>query len=255
MTAGLQPGNLIIVAARPSMGKTSLAMNFGEHVALEEGLPVLVFSMEMGSDELTTRMIGSVSRIDQRRLQTGQMTHDEWSRFVEATERLSKAAIHIDETGGLNPAELRARARRKARECGGKLGLIVVDYLQLMAGDSHDDGRSENRAAELGEVSRGLKSLAKELRCPVIALSQLNRGVESRNDKRPMMSDLRDSGALEQDADVIMFIYRDDYYNKDSKEPGVAEVIIGKQRNGPVGTVKLTFLKPLARFGSISGSG
>jgi replicative DNA helicase len=210
--------------------------------------------MEMGSDQLMTRMIGSVGRIDLRRLLTGQMSDYEWSRFAEATESLSKSAIHIDETGGLNPAELRARARRKARECG-QLGLIVVDYLQLMAGDRQDDGRSDNRATELGEVSRGLKSLAKELHCPVIALSQLNRGVESRNDKRPMMSDLRDSGALEQDADLIMFIYRDDYYHKDSKEPGVAEVIIGKQRNGPVGTVKLTFLKPLARFDSFASQG
>jgi replicative DNA helicase len=254
MTAGLQPGELIILAARPSMGKTSLAMNIAEHAAIEQKAPVLVFSMEMGSDQLMTRMIGSVGRIDLRRLLTGQMSDYEWSRFAEATESLSKSVIHIDETGGLNPAELRARARRKARECG-QLGLIVVDYLQLMAGDRQDDGRSDNRATQLGEVSRGLKSLAKELHCPVIALSQLNRGVESRNDKRPMMSDLRDSGALEQDADLIMFIYRDDYYHKDSKEPGVAEVIIGKQRNGPVGTVKLTFLKPLARFDSFASQG
>ena len=252
MTTGLQPGDLVILAARPSMGKTSLAMNFAEHAAIELGLPVLVFSMEMGSEQIMSRMIGSVGRIDQRRMHTGQMTDQEWPRFSEATHRLSKAPIYIDETGGLNPAELRARARRKARECGGKLGLIVVDYLQLMTGDTQDDGRSENRATELGGVSRSLKSLAKELHCPVIALSQLNRGVESRADKRPMMSDLRDSGALEQDADVIMFIYRDDYYNKDSKEPGVAEVIIGKQRNGPVGTLKLTFLKPLARFESFA---
>jgi replicative DNA helicase len=252
MTTGLQPGNLIILAARPSMGKTSLALNIAEHAAIEQGLPVLLFSMEMSSDELTLRMIGSTGRVDQRRMQTGRMNDDEWARFAEATERLSKAPIKIDETGGLNPAELRARARRKARECGGKVGLIVVDYLQLMSGDTQEDRRSENRATELAEVSRGLKALAKELQCPVLALSQLNRGVESRNDKRPTMSDLRESGALEQDADVIMFIYRDEYYNKDSTEPGVAEIIIGKQRNGPVGTVKLAFLAPLARFDSLA---
>jgi replicative DNA helicase len=248
MTAGLQPGDLVVLAARPSMGKTALALNIGEHVAVQEGLPVVVFSMEMGASQLALRMVGSLGRIDQQHLRTGALRDDEWTRLSEATERLSKASMFIDETPALNPAELRARARRQARQCG-RLGLIVVDYLQLMSGSSSSD---ENRATELGEISRGLKALAKELHCPVIALSQLNRSVESRNDKRPMMSDLRESGAIEQDADVIMFIYRDDYYNKESKEPGVAEIIIAKQRNGPVGTVKLTFLKPMTRFENLA---
>ncbi|MCU0775114.1 MAG: replicative DNA helicase [Ideonella sp.] len=249
MTAGLQPGDLIVLAARPSMGKTAFALNIGEHVAINEGLPVVVFSMEMGASQLALRMVGSLGRIDQQHLRTGALRDDEWSRLSEAVEKLQKGSMFIDETPALTPNELRARARRLSRHCG-KLGLIIVDYLQLMSGSSSSD---ENRATELGEVSRGLKALAKELGCPVIALSQLNRSVETRNDKRPMMSDLRESGAIEQDADVIMFIYRDDYYTKEqSKEPGVAEIIIGKQRNGPVGTVKLTFLKPLTRFDNLA---
>jgi replicative DNA helicase len=249
MTAGLQPGDLIILAARPSMGKTAFALNIAEHVAVQEGLPVVVFSMEMGASQLALRLVGSLGRIDQQHLRTGKLSDDEWSRLSEATERLSKASVFIDETPALNPSELRARARRQARQCG-RLGLIVIDYLQLMSGSS--GGSEENRATVIGEISRGLKALAKELQCPVIALSQLNRSVETRTDKRPMMSDLRESGAIEQDADVIMFIYRDEYYNKDSKEPGVAEIIIGKQRNGPVGTVKLTFLKPLTKFDNLA---
>jgi replicative DNA helicase len=249
MTAGLQPGDLIVLAARPSMGKTAFALNIAEHVAVQEGLPVVVFSMEMGASQLALRLVGSLGRIDQQHLRTGALRDDEWTRLTEAVDRLSKAAVFIDETPALNPAELRARARRQARQCG-RLGLIVVDYLQLMSGSSGTS--EENRATVLGEISRGLKALAKELQCPVIALSQLNRSVESRNDKRPMMSDLRESGAIEQDADVIMFIYRDDYYNKDSKEPGIAEIIIGKQRNGPTGEVKLTFLKPLTRFDNLA---
>jgi replicative DNA helicase len=251
MTSGLQPGDLIVLAARPSMGKTALAINIAEHVALNEGLPVAVFSMEMGASQLAIRIVGSIGRIDQGRLRTGKLNPDEWPRLTESIEKLRNVSLHIDETPGLTPSELRANARRLARQCG-KLGLIVVDYLQLMSGSSSD---GENRATEIGEISRGLKMLAKELQCPVIALSQLNRSVETRTDKRPMMSDLRESGAIEQDADVIMFIYRDDYYNKDSKEPGVAEVIIGKQRNGPTGTVKLAFLKPITKFESLaSGS-
>ena len=245
MTAGLQKGDLIILAARPSMGKTALAINIAEAVAVNEGLPVLVFSMEMGASQLALRMIGSLGRIDQSGLRTGRLRDDEWTRLTEAAERLGKAELYIDESPALNPAEVRARSRRMARQCG-TLGLIVVDYLQLMSGTGKSDG--ENRATEISEISRGLKALAKELQCPVIALSQLNRSVETRTDKRPMMSDLRESGAIEQDADVIMFIYRDDYYNKESKEPGVAEIIIAKQRNGPVGTTKLTFLKPLTKF-------
>jgi replicative DNA helicase len=248
MTAGLQPGDLIVLAARPSMGKTAFALNIAENVAVQEGLPVVVFSMEMGASQLALRMVGSLGRINQQHLRTGKLADDEWSRLSEAVDKLGKAPVFIDETPALNSNELRARARRQARQCG-RLGLIVVDYLQLMSGSSSGD---ENRATEIGEISRGLKALAKELKCPVIALSQLNRSVESRNDKRPMMSDLRESGAIEQDADVIMFIYRDDYYNKESKEPGVAEIIIGKQRNGPTGDVKLAFLKPLTRFENLA---
>ncbi|MFM2035605.1 MAG: hypothetical protein RL459_870 [Pseudomonadota bacterium] len=252
MTAGLQAGDLIVLAARPSMGKTALAINIAEHVALNEGLPVAVFSMEMGAAQLAVRIVGSIGRIDQGHLRTGKLTDDEWPRLTEAIERLRNISLHIDESAGLNSSELRANARRLARQCG-KLGLIVVDYLQLMSGTSND---GENRATELGEISRGLKMLARELQCPVIALSQLNRSVEQRPDKRPMMSDLRESGAIEQDADIIMFIYRDEYYTKEAcKEPGVAEVIIAKQRNGPTGVVKLAFLKPITKFESLASGG
>jgi replicative DNA helicase len=252
MTAGLQSGELIVLAARPSMGKTALAINIAEHVALNEGLPVAVFSMEMGAAQLAVRIVGSIGRIDQGHLRTGRLTDDEWPRLTEAVESLRGVSLHIDESAGLTSSELRANARRLARKCG-KLGLIVVDYLQLMSGNDGSDG--ENRATELGEISRGLKTLAKELQCPVIALSQLNRSVEARPDKRPMMSDLRESGAIEQDADIIMFIYRDEYYTKDAcKEPGVAEIIIAKQRNGPTGTVKLAFLKPITKFESLSSA-
>ncbi|MBA4178763.1 MAG: replicative DNA helicase [Leptothrix sp. (in: Bacteria)] len=251
MTAGLQKGDLIVLAARPSMGKTAFALNIAEHVAVQEGLPVLVFSMEMGASQLALRLVGSLGRINQQNLRTGRLDSGEWERLTDAVERLGQVQLLIDETVGLTSSELRARARRMARQFG-TLGLIVIDYLQLMSGSS---GSDENRATELGEISRGLKALAKELQCPVIALSQLNRSVESRNDKHPMMSDLRESGAIEQDADIIMFIYRDDYYNKESKEPGVAEIIIAKQRNGPVGEVKLTFLKPLTRFDNLAPGG
>lgn len=249
MTSGLQPGDMIVLAARPSMGKTSLAINIAEHVALEEGLPVAVFSMEMGAAQLAVRIVGSIGRIDQGHLRTGKLTDEEWPRLTEAIEKLRTISLHIDETPGLTSSELRANSRRLARQYG-RLGLIVVDYLQLMSTSSSMS--DENRATAVGEISRGLKMLAKELKCPVIALSQLSRGVESRTDKRPMMSDLRESGAIEQDADLIMFIYRDDYYNKDSKEPGVAEVIIAKHRNGPTGSVKLAFLKPLTKFENLA---
>ena len=251
LTAGLQRGDLLILAARPSMGKTAFALNIAEHVAVKDELPVLVFSMEMGASQLALRMVGSIGRINQQHLRTGRLDADEWGRLADAAERLGKAAVYIDETPALTVAELRARARRMARQCGG-LGLVCIDYLQLMSGSS---GSEENRATELGEISRGLKALAKELQCPVLALSQLNRSVESRNDKRPLMSDLRESGAIEQDADVIMFIYRDDYYNKDSKEPGLAEIIVAKQRNGPVDTVRLVFLKPQTRFENAAPEG
>ncbi|MEY4584176.1 MAG: hypothetical protein RJB10_673 [Pseudomonadota bacterium] len=254
MTSGFQAGDMIVLAARPSMGKTALAINIAEHVALNEGLPVAVFSMEMGAAQLAVRVVGSIGRIDQSHLRTGKLSDEEWPRLTEAIEKLRTVSLHIDESAGLNSSELRANARRLARKCG-KLGLIVVDYLQLMSG-SGGGGNGENRATELGEISRGLKMLAKELQCPVIALSQLNRSVETRTDKRPMMSDLRESGAIEQDADIIMFIYRDDYYTKElSKEPGVAEVIIAKQRNGPTGTVKLAFLKPITKFESLASGG
>src|SRR4051812_45457441 len=253
MTSGLQAGDMVVLAARPSMGKTAFAINIAEHVALHEGLPVAVFSMEMGASQLAVRIVGSIGRIDQGPLRTGKLSDDEWPRLTEAIEKLRNVSLHIDDTPGLTVSELRANARRLARQCGGKLGLIVVDYLQLMSTSSSMS--DENRATAVGEISRGLKMLAKELGCPVIALSQLSRGVESRTDKRPMMSDLRESGAIEQDADVIMFIYRDDYYNKDSKEPGVAEIIISKQRNGPTGTVKLAFLKQLTKFESLASGG
>ncbi|MFN7481042.1 MAG: replicative DNA helicase [Betaproteobacteria bacterium] len=250
MTAGLQKGDLIVLAARPSMGKTAFALNIAEHVCVKEELPVLVFSMEMGAAQLALRLVGSLGRINQQNLRTGRLADDEWGRLADAVEKLGRISMFIDETAGLSVAELRARARRMARQFGGTLGLIVVDYLQLMSGSG---GSDENRATELGEISRGLKALAKELQCPLIALSQLNRSVESRTDKRPMMSDLRESGAIEQDADIIMFIYRDEYYTKEAcKEPGVAEIIIAKQRNGPVGTVKLTFLKPLTKFDNLA---
>ena len=249
MTSGLQAGDMIVLAARPSMGKTSFAVNIAEHVALNEGLPVAIFSMEMGAAQLAVRIVGSSGRVNQGNLRTGKLTDEEWPRLTEAIERLRTVSLHIDETPGLTPTELRANARRLARQCG-KLGLIVVDYLQLMSGSGA--GSADNRATELGEISRGLKMLAKELQCPVIALSQLNRSVEQRTDKRPMMSDLRESGAIEQDADIIMFIYRDDYYNKESKEPNVAEIIIGKQRNGPTGSVKLYFQKNQTRFENLA---
>ena len=252
MTSGLQAGDLVVLAARPSMGKTAFAINIAEHVALNEGLPVAVFSMEMGASQLAVRIVGSIGRINQTHLRNGKLTDDEWPRLTEAIEKLRNVSLHIDETPGLTSSVLRANARRLSRQCG-KLGLIVVDYLQLMSGSGGD---GDNRASELGEISRGLKMLAKELQCPVIALSQLNRSVETRTDKRPMMSDLRESGAIEQDADIIMFIYRDEYYTKDAcKEPGVAEIIIGKQRNGPTGTVKLAFLNTLTRFESLAGGG
>ena len=250
MTTGLHAGDLVVLAARPSMGKTALAINIAEHIALKEGLPVAVFSMEMGADQLTTRIAGSIGRINQSSLRNGRLDDDEWPRLTTAVETLRNIPLHINETGGLTISELRADARRLARQCG-KLGLIVVDYLQLMSVPSSMS--TENRATAVGDISRGLKLLAKDLQCPVIALSQLNRSVEARNDKRPLMSDLRESGAIEQDADVIVFIYRDEYYTKQAcKEPGVAEIIVAKQRSGPTGTVKLAFLGNLSRFESLA---
>jgi replicative DNA helicase len=244
MTSGLQPGDLIIIAGRPSMGKTSLALNMCEHVSVDNGLPTAIFSMEMGSTQLVSRLIGSVGKLNQHKMRTVQLEDEDWEKLSDALGQLNEAPIFIDEGSALNPYEVRARARRLNKQCG-KLGLIVIDYLQLMA--SANSG-SENRATEISEISRSLKSLAKELNVPVIALSQLNRSVEQRPDKRPVMSDLRESGAIEQDADVIMFIYRDEVYNPDSPDKGIAEVIVGKQRNGPVGRVKLTFLGEYTKF-------
>src|SRR5690625_149131 len=213
MTSGLQPGDLIIVAGRPSMGKTSLAMNIGEHVAIEQGLPVAVFSMEMGAVQLAMRMVGSVGMLDQHRMRTGKLTADDWPRLTTAVQRVQEAQIYIDETPGLSAMEVRARARRLARQCG-KLGLIVIDYMQLMSA-SRPGG---NRATEISEISRALKGLARELDCPVVALSQLNRSLEQRPNKRPVMSDLRESGAIEQDADLILFIYRDEVYHPEDRK-------------------------------------
>ncbi len=246
-TSGLQPGDLVIVAGRPSMGKTAFSLNIAESVAIDLGLPVAVFSMEMASQQLVMRMMGSVGRLDQHKLRTGRLDEDDWPRLTHALAKLDEAPLFIDETPALNALELRARARRLMRECG-KLGLIVVDYLQLMSASS----QGENRATEISEISRSLKALAKELHCPVIALSQLNRSLEQRPNKRPVMSDLRESGAIEQDADVILFIYRDEVYNPDSQDKGRAEVIIGKQRNGPIGTVGLTFLGQYTRFENLA---
>lgn len=246
-TAGFQEGDLIIIAGRPSMGKTALALNIGQHVAIDLGMPVAVFSMEMAAEQLAMRLLGSVGRIDAHRLRTGRLTDEDWPKLSEAMERMHTAPLHIDETPALNALELRARARRLAREYG-KLGLIIVDYLQLMSASS----AGENRATEISEISRSLKSLAKELRVPVIALSQLNRTVEQRTDKRPVMSDLRESGAIEQDADVILFIYRDEVYNPDSPDKGIAEIILGKQRNGPIGRVQLRFGGEYTRFDNLS---
>jgi replicative DNA helicase len=243
MTSGLQGGDLIIVAGRPSMGKTAFSLNLGEHVALEAGLPVAVFSMEMGASQLATRMLCSIGRIDSNRLRTGRLNDDDWSRLTGAIGRMQDMPMFIDETPALSVIDLRGRARRLARQQG-RLGLVVIDYLQLMSGG----GGNENRATEISEMTRSLKSLAKELNCPVIALSQLNRSLEQRPNKRPVMSDLRESGGIEQDADVILFIYRDEVYNPDSPEKGTAEVIIGKQRNGPIGTVRLTFAGQFTRF-------
>ncbi|HZP64743.1 MAG TPA: replicative DNA helicase [Rudaea sp.] len=246
MTAGLQPADLIIVAARPSMGKTALAVNMAECAAIKSKKAVAIFSMEMSASQLAFRLISSLGRINQQHLRTGDIQEEEWPRVTSAITLLSEAKIFIDDTPALSPAELRARARRLKREHD--LGLIVIDYLQLM----QVPGNKENRATEISEISRGLKALAKELNIPVIALSQLNRSLEQRTDKRPVMADLRESGAIEQDADVIIFIYRDEYYNPDSSDKGTAEIIIGKQRNGPTGTIKLTFLGQYTKFENFS---
>ena len=241
-TAGLQRGDLVIVAARPSMGKTSLAMNFAEHAAIQSKEPAAIFSMEMSGEQLALRMISSLGRVDQSKVRTGDLTSDDWPRITSAVHLMSEAPLFIDDTPALSPSDLRARCRRLKREHG--LGLIVVDYLQLM----RVAGTAENRATEISEISRGLKQLAKEMNVPVVALSQLNRNLEQRPDKRPKMADLRESGSIEQDADVILFIYRDEVYNPESSQKGIAELIIEKQRNGPTGMVLSTFLESYTRF-------
>lgn len=243
MTAGLQPGDLIIVAARPSMGKTAISLNIAEHVAIESKKNVLFFSLEMINNQLGTRLLASVSRINQQRVKIGRINDHEWQRLTDAVGKLASSGIYLDESSSISATEIRARARRLHRECGG-LHLIVIDYLQLI----QTSGKSDNRAFELAEVSRALKMLAKELHVPVIALSQLNRSLEQRPNKRPIMSDLRDSGGIEQDADLILFVYRDEVYHEDSPDKGIAELVVGKQRNGPTGTVHVNFRNELIRF-------
>ena len=243
MTSGMQPSDLVIVAGRPSMGKTTFAMNIAEHVAIKEQVPVAVFSMEMPGEQLAMRMISSLGRIDQHRVRTGKLEDDEWPRMTSAINILAETKLYIDDTPAMTPTEVRARCRRLARENDGQLGLVVLDYLQLMQSPG-----SESRVNEISDISRSLKALAKELNVPVIALSQLNRSLEQRPNKRPIMSDLRESGAIEQDADVIVFIYRDEVYNKETTDKGTAEIIIAKQRNGPIGTTRLTFLGQYTRF-------
>ena len=243
MTSGLQRGDLVIVAGRPSMGKTSFAMNIAEYVAVEKQLPVAIFSMEMPGEQLAMRMLSSLGRINSNKIRTGNLGDEDWPRLNSAVGFLDKAPMFVDDSAGLNPMDMRSRARRIKAQVD-QLGLIVIDYLQLM----HSSENNENRATEISGITRSLKILAKDLNVPVIALSQLNRSLEQRPNKRPVMSDLRESGAIEQDADVIFFIYRDEVYNEDTDQKGVAEVIIGKQRNGPIGTTKLTFRGEFTRF-------
>jgi replicative DNA helicase len=242
MTMGLQKGDMVVVAGRPSMGKTSFAMNIAENAVLAGDKPVLIFSMEMPADSLIVRMLSSLGRIDQTKIRSGQLGDDDWPRLTSAVTLLNDKPLLIDDTAALSPTEMRSRCRRVVREHGA-LGLVVIDYIQLM----QVTGGSENRATEISEISRSLKGLAKEFECPVIALSQLNRSLEQRPDKRPIMSDLRESGAIEQDADVIMAIYRDEVYHEDA-EKGVAEVIVLKQRNGPIGRRKLAFIGQYTKF-------
>ncbi len=246
-TSGLQPSDLVIVAGRPSMGKTSFAMNLAEHAALNQDKPVLVFSMEMPADQLVIRMLSSIGRINQTRIRTGQLEQEDWPKLSAAVSKLKDVPLFIDDTPALTPTEVRSRARKVSREHGG-LAMIMVDYLQLM----QVAGASEGRTAEISEISRSLKAIAKEMSVPMVALSQLNRALEQRPNKRPVNSDLRESGAIEQDADVIMFIYRDEVYNEESQDKGVAEIIIGKQRNGPIGTCRLAFLGEHTRFENLA---
>lgn len=249
-TSGLQGGDLVIVAGRPSMGKTSFSMNLVEYAAITQNLPVAVFSMEMPGAQLATRMLASLSRVNSTKLRTGQLDNDDWPKLTSAMGLLQDKSIYIDDTPALSPLEVRTRARRLAAEHEHGLGLIMLDYLQLMRGS---DGYSENRTLEISNITRSLKGLAKELDCPVVVLSQLNRSLEQRPNKRPVMSDLRESGAIEQDADLIMFIYRHEVYEPETEQKGLAEIIIGKQRNGPIGSIKLAFLGEFTRFENYAG--
>lgn len=247
MTSGLQPSDLVIVAGRPSMGKTTFAMNLVEHAVVSSDKPVVVFSMEMPAESIMLRMLSSLGRIDQTRVRSGQLEDEDWPRLTSAVNLLKDKQLFIDDTAALSPNEMRSRIRRIVREHG-SISLVMIDYLQLM----QIPGFSENRTGEISEISRSLKGLAKEFGCPVVALSQLNRSLEQRPNKRPVMSDLRESGAIEQDADLIVFLYRDEVYNQDSNERGVAEIIIGKQRNGPIGTVRLAFRGEFTRFDDLA---
>ena len=250
MTSGLQPSDLVIVAGRPSMGKTSFAMNLVENAVLGQKKPILVFSMEMPADQLIIRMLSSIGRIDQTRIRNGKLEQEDWPKLSTAVSKLKDVPLFIDDTPALTPTEVRSRARRISREHGG-LGMIMIDYLQLM----QVAGASDGRTAEISEISRNLKAIAKEFKCPMVALSQLNRSLEQRPNKRPVNSDLRESGAIEQDADVIMFIYRDEVYNEDSPDKGIAEIIIGKQRNGPIGNCRLAFVGQFTRFENLARGG
>jgi len=244
-TAGFQPSDLILIAARPSMGKTAFVLNIAEYVAVKSNIPTVVFSLEMSQDQLIKRVLSMNSKVDSQLLRTGNLSGEDWSNLMESARNVGNSNLIIDDTSAISVSELRSKCRKLKIEKN--LGLIIIDYLQLMTGSK----KSESRQQEISEISRTLKSLAREINVPVIALSQLSRAVEQRPDKRPMLSDLRESGAIEQDADVVMFIYRDDYYNKDTEEPGVSEIIIGKQRNGPVGTVKLAWMSQFTKFANL----
>ncbi len=247
MTSGLQKGDMVVVAARPAMGKTTFAMNLVEHAVMSGTKPVIVFSMEMPAEQLIMRLLSSIGRINQTKVRTGKLEDEDWPKLSAAISKLKDRPLFIDDTPALSPNELRSRTRRIAREHGTP-GLIMIDYIQLM----QVTGSTEGRTAEISEISRSIKSMAKEFECPVVALSQLNRGVEQRPNKRPVNSDLRESGAIEQDADIIMFIYRDEVYNEESADKGIAEIIIGKQRNGPIGTARLAFIGKYVRFDNLA---
>lgn len=244
-TAGLQPSDLILVAARPSMGKTAFVLNIAEYVAVKSGVTTAIFSLEMSKDQLVKRIISMNSKVDSQAIRSGELKDEDWVKLVESARMIGNSGLIIDDTPGISISELRSKCRKFKLE--NNLGLVIIDYLQLMSGSK----KSESRQQEISDISRGLKALAREINAPVIALSQLSRAVEQRPDKRPMLSDLRESGAIEQDADVVMFIYRDDYYNRDSEEAGVSEIIIGKQRNGPTGTVKLAWLAQFTKFANL----